>query len=232
MKKNYLKIMLVCMLGVFLSNCEDGEIGPDGKDGINGADGTNGSNGTDGTNGQGFDELVKYGDIELTIAGKRPDEVEFNITQSFKYAPAIGDNNGFVVNENYIYLSSTRFLSAPGASPQNTKANLSLEIKDQGTENEALDYFSMDIRNFYIVAEDLSSFEINTRMNTPIPFVDDQSDVTNFNLSNYAFNKETNELTATASFTIPAIRNSTENDLSITIKVNVISLEYIGIEKR
>lgn len=213
------KIFIICLLGLFLTNCE----GEDGENGINGANGTNGINGTNGENGVGFDELIKYGSIKLTLTGTRPDDVAFTNTAEFKFTPIRARYNSFYKNETSIEFETTRFLSVPDGLFQRSNTNFTLFVKNPGTENEVIDFFNLHISRYSVVSEDLTHFEINNEKG----YSNKGEGISNFSITNYSFNNETNNLIFSFSFNVGAAYNNTRKDLSVSGEVNMIVLKSI-----
>ncbi len=219
------------MLGIFLSNCEDGEIGPAGKDGIDGTDGTDGTNGTDGENGVGFEELTKYGSIKLTLTGKRPDGVAINATETFKFTNPSGVQNRFYKTDEYLSFEPQRFLNTTNDNfrEMEPQINFYLELTDPGKETEAFSYFEVSLQNYIAIANDQTYFNMNAFMATSLPHDAENSGINNFSFTNYNFNEETNKLSFTSSFVLPAEAkgNQTKHDLSIEIEVDITVLKSI-----
>ena len=222
MKKKYLKVILICTLGILLSNCEDGEIGTAGENGINGTNGINGENGA------GFDELVKYGSIKLTLAGTKPDNVTFTETSEFKYAPVFANHNTFLKKNSNIYFNFSRFLSSPDDVFQGSKLYFFLEVKNMEGQDQTLDFLGFDINEYAIISNNLTFHEINQTFKISLPFDNNRTDIKNFNLTNYSFNDQTNNLIFSFSFIVSGDQNSTKNDLSVSGEVNVVILENIN----
>lgn len=100
MKKTLLQVLFFASL--LLAGCKgkDGDPGPTGATGDTGA---NGAKGDTGSNGVGFDNATKDGDVAVTFSGKRPDNVNFNAAQDFKYqldASSPGDDSYVYKNQN------------------------------------------------------------------------------------------------------------------------------------
>ncbi len=232
MRTTYFKAMLICCLAVFLANCEgeDGATGPagengidgvDGIDGENGPDGNAGENGTNGENGVGFDELVQYGSISLTLDGKRPDGVPFKDTAIFKYTPIDPKFNVFYLKRGFIDFSATRFLSAPSSIYQESRAYIELGFTKPEVGEPAFDYFNLGLIEYTVISEDLTYFRIVNE------FVHDSGGVKEFSLTNYSFNEETNHLVFSFSFMVVGDDNSTRNDLSVSGEVDIIVLKAL-----
>lgn len=221
--KNYFKIILVCFLAVSFYNC-DGEDGTDGLTGEKGIDGTNGIDGVNGENGAGFDELVKYGSIKLTLTGTRPDNVAFTDNSEFKFTPIEGsdlDNtNSVSKTDSSISFQLLRFLSAPDDVFQEATTGINFTVNNPGEDTQSID-FSMSITDYAIISNDNKYFVMNNSFNG------NGFGVTNFNITNYNFNEETNNLTFSFSFNVNASNNSTGNDLTASGEVNVKVLERI-----
>ncbi len=221
--KTSCKIILICCLGIVLTNCEgeDGAIGPSGENGIDGTDGTNGTNGDNGANGIGFDDLVKYGNITLTLEGTRPDNDEaFTDTSDFKFIQS-GDDNWFYEEEDYIEFEFDRFLDVPSSSRQAPSVNLTLEISNLGEENQELE-LDTNINNYPVILDDLSYFNLYGN------YSNGSTGVSNLDITNYTFDEATNNLIFSFSFDVAGANNATGKDLKISGEVNVIVFKYIG----
>ncbi len=210
--------MLLCTLGIFFSNCEDGENGLDGIDGIDGVDGT------DGENGVGFDELSKFGAITLNLEGTRPDGVPFTKTDTFKFI-GVEDvdflNTVFIDPENALLeFDAVRFLSTPDEEFQGSEVEVFAEVTNPGEQNQEILIF-IGIADYAIIGDDLTFFRFDDSFET------DDAGVSNVSITNFNFNNETNAFTISFSFDIDADNNSTGNDLSVSAEVDVIVFEDI-----
>ncbi len=210
--------MLLCTLGIFFSNCEDGENGLDGIDGVNGTDGT------DGENGVGFDELSKFGAITLSLEGTRPDGVAFTKTDIFKFI-GLEDvdflNTVFIDTDNSLLeFDVVRFLSTPDNEFQGSDLEVFVEVTNPGEQNQDILIFT-DIIDYAIIGDDLSFFEFSDSFET------DDAGVSNVSITNFNFNNETNAFTISFSFDVDAASNSTGNDLSVSVEIDVIVFEDI-----
>lgn len=218
------KIILVCCLGIVLTNCEgeDGAIGPDGENGIDGVDGTNG---IDGDNGVGFEELTKYGSITFTLEGTRPDDIAFTDTSELKFTQSgTSENNSFYTEENYTEFEFNRLLGIPSGERRQPSLYTYLIINNPGEENQELD-LDLAINNYPIISDDLSYFEINEN------YSKNSQGVSNFSITNYNFNEETNNLVFSFSFDVAAENNDTGHDLKVSGEVNVILFKNIEIPR-
>lgn len=230
MKKNYVKIILICMLGVFLSNCEDGEIGPAGKDGIDGTDGTNGVDGGNGENGEGFDELAKYGNIQLTLTGKRQDDVAINNTSSFKFIATDPSMNIVTKQDEETRFNIARFISAPGDRFESAIL-FGITVSNPGEENQIISNMTLEIYNHHILAEDLGYFNFTQEYEIPLP-MGDRKDISNLSISDYSFNEETNNLKLSFSFDVSGPNNPTGNDITIAGEIDAIVFNSIDANER
>ncbi|WP_199912744.1 collagen-like protein [Aquimarina aquimarini] len=232
--KNYLKTIATCALVAFFCSCEgeDGAIGPAGErgqNGIDGVDGTNGAdgqNGTDGQNGVGFDELVKYGSIKINLSGTTPDNTAFTDESEFKFTPTeASDLFNFssvsIVNDSITEYSLRRFLSAPDDIFQETTARIFLRVINPGETTQRFE-FNLNINDYAIVTDNHKFFRFSNG------FSDTNSNVTNFNITDYNFDSTTHNLTFSFSFDVAGAANDTGNDLTITGEVNTIVLEGIN----
>ncbi len=223
MKKNYLKTILICALGIFVTNCE----GEDGANGINGIDGVAGIDGADGINGEngiGFEELTQYGGITLNFEGTRSDDVTFTDTAEFKFtateASYVNSHNSVVVGASSLSFNLLRFLSAPDDIFQYTTSGINLVVNNPGESTQSLNS-NIFVQDYAIVTEDLKYFTFNGSYNNT------SAGVTNFVITDYNFDDTTNNLTFSFSFDVAGVYNTTGNDLSISGEVDVIVLEEI-----
>ncbi|WP_109435656.1 hypothetical protein [Aquimarina sp. AU119] len=221
MKKMYLKTILICCLGIFLSNCE----GEDGMNGLNGANGIDGMNGENGQNGVGFDELTQFGSITLSFEGTRPDDVTFTDTVAFKFTAIEGDqldeNSSVTIQDSEINFELIRFLSTPDDSYQETLAAIDLDITNPGQDDQTIS-FDLEVDDYAIISNDNKYFVIDDG-----EFSNTDMGVSNFSITNYSFNEETNNLVFSFSMDIASDSNETGNNLSISGEVDVIVLEEV-----
>ncbi len=225
MKNFLLRTVVIGVLGLLSVNCEDGDIGPAGQDGIVGVDGTDGADGANGINGQNgvaFDELAKFGGITLTLEGTRPDNVPFTKTDVFKFTGVedIDFDNDVEIEENSIEFSITRTLSAPDNDFLGSEMNVFVVFTNPGEANETIE-FEFFVEDYTMIFDDLTYFGFSG------DFTNDQTGVTNFNITNFNFNNQTNAVTFSFSFTVDAANNDTGNDLTISGEVDVIVVEDI-----
>ncbi|QKX07568.1 collagen-like protein [Aquimarina sp. TRL1] len=221
-------------MGLLSCEGEDGTNGLDGKDGINGVDGkdghdgvngTDGANGADGTNGEGFDELVKYGNITIMLDGTRPDNIVFKDTTSFRFTSVLdyGErpyNNLFRTENadktNNYEFGVRRFLTAPDDTYQYSISDIVLNVNRVGEADQSFD-FKLSL-SYYVVSNDNKYFEINNYFD---------SEITNLEITNYSFDETTNNLKFSFAFDVAAVDNSTRNDLKVSGVVDVFVLERI-----
>ncbi|MEW7277643.1 hypothetical protein ABW636_03520 [Aquimarina sp. 2201CG1-2-11] len=226
MTKNYLKIALLCFLSITLFNCE-GEDGANGINGINGIDGISGENGANGENGVGFDELTQFGSIKVTFTGTRPDDVPFNDTAEFKFTPIEGDqledHSGIVIDEDEISYRVFRFLSTPDDSYQESTLGVKLDIINPGQEDESKElFFAVD--DYAIISNDFKYVVLDEG-----EYNHDDDEISNFSITNYSFNEETNNLVFSFFFVVDGDSNDTGNELTISGDVNVTVLENVSL---
>ncbi|MBL0682861.1 hypothetical protein [Aquimarina mytili] len=225
MKNFFLRTIVIGVLGLLSVNCEDGDIGPAGQDGIigtDGIDGTNGINGVNGQNGVGFDELTQFGSITLTLEGTRPDNIPFTKTDEFKFTAVedIDFNNDVDIRDDQLNFNIERTLSVPDDDFQGSEIEVNLDFTNPGETEETIE-FNLDIDNYTMIFDDLTYFGFTGE------FINDQTGVTNFSITNFNFNNETNAVTFSFSFTVDAANNDTGNDLTISGEVDVIVVEDI-----
>ncbi|WP_271767808.1 hypothetical protein [Aquimarina algiphila] len=224
---NIYKAIFICCFGVLFANCEgeDGEIGPAGQDAINGIDGADGINGTDGTDGLGFDELTQFGSITLTLKGTRPDDVAFTDSNVFRFTPLspeiLPQSNSVILEESFLQFDFGRFLSAPGGEEfQSVGTTFSLRVTNPESDNPEFTESRFTIFQYPVISEDLTVLDITT-------FVGSDNDIENFSITNFNFNNETNVLTFSFTLDVPANRNTTGNELSVSGEVDVIVLREL-----
>ncbi len=225
MKNFFLRTIVIGVLGLLSTNCEDGDIGPAGADGIaglDGVDGANGQNGTNGQNGVGFDELAKFGSITLTLEGTRPDNIPFTKTDEFKFTAVedIDRFNNVAIEENSLEFSIERTLSAPDDDFQGSEIEIFLVLTNPGEANETIE-FDLFVDDYTMIFDDLTYFGFRD------DFTNDQIGVTNFSITNFNFNNETNAVTFSFSFNVDAANNDTGHDLTISGEVDVVVVEDI-----
>ncbi|WP_308993103.1 hypothetical protein QLS71_008760 [Mariniflexile litorale] len=219
MKKNYLKIIsktiLIACLGLFLTSCEDGADGINGENGINGEPGINGENGE---NGLGFDDLVNYGSVTVNVAGTRFDDVPFTQEREFRFLPSDYGGNDVYFDDSDIVFGVARFFNSFDAGHSNS-IYAQLEVQDAGLETQSF-HFQISFAGFSVVSEDLKYFEFYDYYSS------NNSDVSNFSITNYSFNDTTNRITY--SFTMDIEEdNTTGNPLTISGTVDAIVLENL-----
>ncbi len=197
-----MKAFLVCFSMLVLTSCSV----EDGKDGV------------------GFEELVKFGDVKLTLTGVRPDDVSFSKTTAFKFTSVEGSDysssNSVQPNGSDLTFNILRYLSSPDDVFQESTVSFSLNVTDAGLATEALELNSFRIENFAVVGDDLKYFVLSDSYDTTSPS-------TNIQITNYSFNDTTNELKFSFSFDVPALNNDSDHDLNVKGEVKVIVLEEI-----
>ncbi|MEX0315510.1 MAG: hypothetical protein AB3N18_15135 [Allomuricauda sp.] len=237
MKRFNLLYVFSLLMAFSLVSCsgEDGADGADGADGdpgapgLNGTNGTDGTDGTDGENGVGFDELTKYGHLTMVLEGTRPDGVEFRDSTAFKFTPMDGGGlpyvNGLTVTEGEITnhrFDIQRFLSSPDDFYQeNYLAFNNLSIVDLGGDNEEIVDVALNIESYAVIGEDNKYFVIDDY------FFPDSEGVSDFEITDIAFDAETNHLTFSYTLNVNADNNDSGNDLSISGTADVYVLEEI-----
>ena len=230
--------MAFCMTSCSPEDGKDGIDGIDGTngiDGINGQDGADGQDGTDGADGQngadgvGFDELAKFGHITLELEGTRADNVAFQDSTSFKFMHV--ENFEFynsvtssMVGDDLVYsFDIRRFFSSPDDIYQESYMDIFLEIANPGEESETLSFFSYNINEYSVVGSDGKYFYLDHGYNNF------SLEITNLEISDVAYDTETNHLTFSYTFTVNALANATGNDLNMSGTVDVIMLEEIDV---
>ncbi|WP_025741038.1 collagen-like protein [Aquimarina pacifica] len=231
MKNKYVRILLICCLGIFLANCEaeDGEPGEAGQFGLSGTNGADGENGVNGLDGLGFDELLKYGGITMTFDGTRSDGLEFTEVREFKYLPSesAGDYNYVEIDEDeetdYKEFYIERFLGNPDDTDYyGTLADLYFEIEDAGEETESM-YFELELEGFSLVFDDLTFIEF-----TEYDYYETgDSDISELEITNYSFDDETNQFTLSISAIMDTDSSDDFDSLTVTIDIDIVVFEYV-----
>ncbi|MEW7277649.1 hypothetical protein ABW636_03550 [Aquimarina sp. 2201CG1-2-11] len=219
------RTLIICCLGIFLTNCEgeDGAIGPSGNNGTDGIIGTDGNNGTNGENGVGFDQLLKHGSIKLTFTGKRPDNnIAFTDSNTFEFTKNEDRLNILNIDQEYNHYEVARFLSAPGNQFQRAAVFLEFTVKNPETEEHSFEDFIFSINKYDVIFEDLAYLPLSNR-----GYSKDDEYISNFSITNYSYNAETNALSFSFSFDVDADSNITGHDLSIQGEVDVITVKRI-----
>ncbi|WP_025741041.1 collagen-like protein [Aquimarina pacifica] len=225
MKKKYIHLIVILCLGIFLANCEgeDGEPGDAGEFGLNGVNGTDGENGTDGTNGLGFDELTQNGSFIITFTGTRSDNLSFSKTEEFKYTSNTLNfsSNNVTIDESDISFNMTRYLGTPNVEPAyGTSLNINLDVENVGEETESF-YINFGLYQYDLVFDDLKFINFNDS------FQSDGINVSNFEISDYSFDEETNAVTFTFSTDIDVSGDDRLTSLSMAVVVDAVAAESI-----
>ncbi|AWX45163.1 hypothetical protein HME9304_02173 [Flagellimonas maritima] len=219
---------------------QDGEHDALDCQGANGADGTDG---TDGTNGVGLEDLLKFGSISLSLEGTRPDDVAFTDNQIFRY---IGVDGTDIDGYNSVVITPSgddieykfelrRFLSTPDVSYQNTNIDIELNITNPGEPSELVT-IRYDIDKYAVIGNDNKYFVLDDTFYTE-GFYEDPDDlanaiddgeilITDFELSDFSFDTDTNHLIFNYSYTVDD-NNDSENELNVSGSVDVFVLEEI-----
>lgn len=236
MKKRFkflpLALVLCSALGLAACEGDQGEIGPKGDPGVAGTNGTTGANGATGANGedgQGFEELTQYGNIEVTLSGKRIDEINFSQTADFIYMPTYGG-----VSQNSVAYhdanNDTYYFNISRENKGKVESSSSGRTSDGGVKNSvwlgiAKDAEGVTVNNFQIYADvvttDFKTFEVNH---------DNGSWNNDFDMTvtDYTYVAATGKLTFNFAYTIPAVNSNTGFDISVTGKVNVIVFQSLN----
>jgi len=224
---NLLSYILVVCIAIGSAACDgdQGEIGPKGDKGDTGA---TGSKGTDGDDGAGFEELTQYGHIELTMTGKRIDNVNFAQTADFNYMPYDG-----VTSNSYFYHydnDDADYFTIVRENKGKVTSTINGRTEDGGMKNMfGLDLtkdatgFKVSYLKIYadVVSPDFKVFEINY---SDASSWNNDFDVT---LSNLSYAPTTGKLIFNFSYTIPAANSPTGYDILLTGKVDVIVFESL-----
>ncbi len=202
---------------LFMTSCEDGDIGSASENGIDGIDGTDGIQGTDGI---GFEELTQYGSINLTLEGTNPnDDTSFTDATEFRFTLSPVEHSLFEINTDLEFRLARSFDTA-----KTINVNIVGIVTNPGEANEELT-FVLQIAGLNIVAEDLAFFIINDTFDTAgDPAMTGIPDVS---ITNYSFNNETNQLAFSFSFNISGSNNSTGKDLAVSGEVDVLVLQPV-----
>ncbi|WP_025741035.1 hypothetical protein [Aquimarina pacifica] len=225
MKKTYLKTILICCLGIFLTQCEleDGEPGSAGTFGQNGVDGIDGIDGEDGDPATTIDESTQYGKFTLNLTGTRSDNVSFNETAEFLYTgiDISSAPNQVYISETSMMFDIVKFLEIPSFPYQSTYLYIMFQVNNPGEETESYDFLAY-INDYPIIFDDLSYIILTQDYDS------EDSIVSNFEISNYSFDDETNQLILSYSFDTDVSGNDLLDNLSISGEIDAFVPESYG----
>ncbi len=220
--------MLLSSLALFLSNC-DGEDGIDGIDAtIDGTDGVNGTNGEDGEDGLGFDDLLQYGNIDITLQGTAIDDTPFTDQSSFKFT-SIGsiqetssvyhyEGDEELDEDPYTSFNVIRYVSSPAFIVSNA---LYFDLTVTNPEGGSPDYdIDMYLEGHVVYTTATKYFSFNEGYES-------DENMANLDISAYNFDEETGMLTMSFSFNVAPDDNNTNNDLAVSVDINVQVFERI-----
>jgi len=226
MKHIYIKTIIICFISIFFSNCspEDGIDGESGIDGIDGESGIDGEDGVNGEDGLDFDEISQLGSITITISGTRSDDVEFTDIKELKYVPSnahiVGGNNFNQINESTYFFDVARFFTNPNLGHQGTYSFLTLNVSNVGEETESYQ-LGVEINENVLIFDDLSFITFTESYSI------DSTVASNFTISNYSFDQETNQLIFSFDIDADVSSNDLFNSLYISGEVNTYVFEDI-----
>ncbi|VXB58082.1 conserved exported hypothetical protein [Flavobacterium sp. 9AF] len=196
------KAILVCFSLVVLTSCSV-EDGKDGQDGV------------------GFEEIAKFGAVNLKLTGTRPDNVPFSKTTAFKFTSVEGSDysssNSVQFNGDNLTFNVLRYLSSPDDVFQESTVSFNLDVTNAGLASQTVLLNSFRIENFALIGDDLKYFVISDNYST-----------TNAQISDYNFDNEKNKLDFKFSFNVPAASNDSGHDLTVEGEASVIVLELIN----
>jgi hypothetical protein len=208
----------VAISGFMFSACQ----GEDGEPGATGPQGEKGDKGDTGEQGVGFDESTTLGNIVVRYKGTRADNVPFDETIDFKFAPT-GPNaveysyaSRFSVNDGFTgYEFGVARVDAPMVTPDSEGSNNNLAgfriTKYDGTEMES----TVQLYSTVIFAsDDMKYFTLNVgENNTSI------SDA----ITDFSFSSVTGELKFKFEWLLPANmgNNQTGHPIEFTADVDV-----------
>lgn len=221
--KNPLKFITMLMVAlaayVFTGCAEDGDPGVTGEQG---EPGKNGENGKDGENGVGFEEATQYGNITLSLDGRRPDGEAFKKDLDFKFTPVgvSGLTSSSVVDteENTRIFTIRRFYSTVAEGLQDNQVTLNLFVSYESDQPQItrVDFYvrtvvTTDDFKFFILTDDYGHFAYEGE-------------------KKYTFDPVTGDLDLQLSFTVPGDYefNGTGHDLTVVSTVKVKVFERIS----
>ncbi|MBW8244444.1 collagen-like protein [Muricauda oceani] len=231
--------LAIMAMSITLVSCsgEDGEQGIPGKQGDKGdkgdpgAPGSNGTNGQDGQNGTGFDELTQYGSVTLNLTGTRPDGEPFESSSIFKFTPvgshvlSEGENSVQIVEfpdyTSYVF-SFKRFLSVPDEVYNESSIGFAFSFNDIGEANEKYLDGHILLNDYVVIGSDNKYFIMTDNID-----IDNEEAVYDLQITDTAFDNETNHLTLSFSFLVDPLANSTGKELTVSGDVDVYLLEEI-----
>lgn len=216
-------IFTIATAGLIFTACEDGEPGIAGAQGGKGEKGDTGDNGENAT---GYSEATQYGAIAIRYKGIRIDNVPFDKTINFKYAPTGPDltGNSTVWDYNYdqtdlefsVFRHSSVVISERGADGggSNNTVGFMLRVFDDGERESYIQIFN----NVAIISDDFKFFTL---------FIGENQFSVSETVSDYSFNSATGELKFKFETTFPANENPTGHELTLSADVNVKVLENV-----
>ena len=216
MKNKFIRVFSIIGLVIATSSLCISCNPEDGVSGLNGVDGENGIIGENGENGIGFDNLVKYGSISLTMTGTRPDNnAAFTSTTDLKFNPTeLGQNDiyDYDTEDSDIEYYFTRFKNTPD-SRENSSITLELDVSDDSPPELVISF-----NQFSVLFEDLAYIEFRSQFYGSVE--------NNFSISGYSFDETTNNLKF--SFTFDTDNDiATGENLTISGDVDVILFKQI-----
>lgn len=210
-------MLTVATTGFLFTGC--GEDGDPGVAGDQGEQGDTGGKGDTGADGVGYDEAVQYGNIVVQYTGTRPDNVAFNQTVNYKFAPlGTGDVEGTgLVNNSSGYIdgsySSFRVGRFAGAvDDYDDQSSIIVNFERYPDEGDVVQFYtySFDL-NAAFTTSDFKYFKIQGNFSDYI---------STENYSDYSYTPETGSLKFKINVTIPAGGNNTRHELTVSVTVD------------
>jgi hypothetical protein len=211
-------MLTVATTGFLFTGC--GEDGDPGVAGDQGEQGDKGDTGDTGAHGVGYDEAVQYGNVVVQYTGTRPDNVAFNETVDYKYAPlGTGDGEGTSLLDNssgyadgdYSSFRVGRFVGS--VDDYYAQSRVIINFERYPDEGEVLQFqtYSLNLDAAFTTS-DYKYFKIQGNFSG---FVSTE------NYSDYSYTPETGSLKFKINVTIPAEDNDTRNELTVSVTVDV-----------
>jgi hypothetical protein len=211
-------LMVVLTAYVFTGCADDGDPGPAGAQGESG---DKGENGKDGENGVGFDEATQYGNIVLSLDGRRPDGDAFKKDLDFKFTP-VGVNG--LTSSSVVETAKTgriftirRFYSTVAEGLQDNQITMYVHVSYDGDKPviTSVDFYLRTV----ITTDDFKFFTLE----------DDYGPFTLSGEKEYTYDQATGNLTLKLNFEVPGDfeYNGTGHDLHVGVTVNVKVFERV-----
>ncbi|WP_025744079.1 hypothetical protein [Aquimarina pacifica] len=210
MRSIFVGIVMIGILVFVFSNCENS------NDSI--FDEAYFAKETDEYSTEDLDELTKFGSIKITFEGIQSNDEFFKKTEEFKFIKENTTNlfNTAFTEDKKITFDMERFLKVPKERYQEPFVNFGLTAVDLGTPNQEFTSFYFNIHEYALIFDDFTFFEINGSINTS------SSNITDFNIANFDYNKDTGALSFLFIFYVKGMHNATGYDLLVSGEVDVI----------